>query len=136
MSFSTRLPKLAYFSPLPPRPSGISDYSRELLPHLAHRADVHLYIDDYETTTEIAWNFPVRNYRDYPWRRTQDDYDFTLYHLGNSAMHAYLYPYITRYPGVLVLHDWVLHHFLGGLAIDTGNAELYLRELSHEDGPA
>ena len=134
MSYSTQPPRLAYFSPLPPQPSGISDYSRELLPHLSHRADLHLYIDDYETTTEIAWNFPVRNYRDFPWRRTPDNSDFTLYHLGNSAMHAYLYPYITRYPGVLVLHDWVLHHFLGGLAIDTGNAELYLRELAHEGG--
>ena len=36
---------LAYFSPLNPQPSGISDYSEELLPQLAEGADITLFVD-------------------------------------------------------------------------------------------
>ena len=129
--------KLAYFSPLPPEPSGISDYSRELLPYLARWAEVHLYIDDYQLADkEIAWEFPVFNYREFPWRRPLYDYDCTLYHLGNSAVHRYLYPYVSQHPGVVVLHDWVLHHFLAGQALDYGRSGGYVREMSYAMGPA
>ena len=34
--------RLDYVSPLPPVRSGIADYSVDLLPHLAERADVRL----------------------------------------------------------------------------------------------
>ena len=34
--------KLAYFSPLNPQPSGISDYSEELLPYLANTESISL----------------------------------------------------------------------------------------------
>ena len=128
--------KLAYFSPLPPEPSGISDYSRELLPYLARWAEVHLYIDDYQLADkEIAWEFPVFNYREFPWRRPLYDYDCTLYHLGNSAVHRYLYPYVSQHPGVVVLHDWVLHHFLAGQALDYGHSGGYVREMTYAMGP-
>lgn len=137
MPYSRRPLKLAYFSPLPPVPSGISDYSRELLPYLARWAEVHLYIDDYDPSDrELAWNFPVWNYREYPWRRLVYDYDCTVYHLGNSPAHSYLFPYVSRYPGVVVLHDWVLHHFLAGQALEVGKLGIYLREMAYSLGPS
>ena len=37
-----------------------------------------------------------------------------LYHLGNNALHAEIYGMALRKPGVIVLHDAVLHHFLLG----------------------
>jgi hypothetical protein len=39
-----RKPRIAYFSPLGPDPSGISDYSEELLPHLARHWDMDLFV--------------------------------------------------------------------------------------------
>ena len=39
---SNELLRIAYFSPLPPARSGIADYSRELLPHLARHARLTL----------------------------------------------------------------------------------------------
>jgi glycosyltransferase involved in cell wall biosynthesis len=33
-----------------------------------------------------------------------------LYQVGNSAHHDFLYPALFRHPGILVLHDLVLHH--------------------------
>ena len=37
-----------------------------------------------------------------------------LYHLGNNALHAAIYRRALERPGVVVLHDAVLHHFLLG----------------------
>ena len=39
--------KLAYFSPLNPQPSGMSDYSEELLPYLAADAEITLFVDGF-----------------------------------------------------------------------------------------
>ncbi len=40
--------KLAYFSPLGPQHSGISDYSEELLPYLAAEAEITLFVDGFQ----------------------------------------------------------------------------------------
>jgi glycosyltransferase involved in cell wall biosynthesis len=40
--------------------------------------------------------------------------DIPLYHLGNNSLHAAIYHRALRSPGVVVLHDAVLHHFLLG----------------------
>jgi hypothetical protein len=40
--------------------------------------------------------------------------DIALYHLGNNALHAEIYRRALEQPGVVVLHDSVLHHFLLG----------------------
>ena len=129
--------KLAYFSPLPPQPSGISDYSRDLLLHLANWAEVHLFIDDYTPSEGVlAPTTHIWNYREYPWRREAHGYDCTVYQMGNNLVHRYMYPYITRFPGVVVLHDLVLHHLLLGMALDARAPGLYLREMAYAYGQA
>jgi glycosyltransferase involved in cell wall biosynthesis len=40
--------------------------------------------------------------------------DAALYHLGNNRLHAEIYRRALERPGVVVLHDAVLHHFLLG----------------------
>ena len=40
--------KLAYFSPLSPQRSGISDYSEELLPYLAEGSEIALFVDGFQ----------------------------------------------------------------------------------------
>jgi glycosyltransferase involved in cell wall biosynthesis len=40
--------------------------------------------------------------------------DIHVYHLGNNRLHAGIYARALETPGVLVLHDAVLHHFLLG----------------------
>jgi glycosyltransferase involved in cell wall biosynthesis len=47
-----------------------------------------------------------------------------LYHLGNNKLHAQIYADALATPGVIVLHDAVLHHFmLGALSYDEYIAE-------------
>lgn len=138
MKTSYRRPlKLAYFSPLPPQPSGISDYTRDLLPHLSNWAEVHLFIDDYAPSKgALSPTIPAWNYREYPWRREAHHYDCTVYQMGNNLVHRYMYPYIARFPGVVVLHDLVLHHLLLGAALDTRAPGIYLREMAYAYGHA
>jgi glycosyltransferase involved in cell wall biosynthesis len=40
--------------------------------------------------------------------------DIDLYHLGNNRLHTEIYRQALEKPGVIVLHDAVLHHFLLG----------------------
>lgn len=128
-------PKLAYFSPLPPARSGIADYSADLLPHLAPWADVHLFVNG-PVDPPLAWQFPVWPHRESPWRRDLHGYDCGVYHLGNNPLHAYVYPYVFSHPGIIVLHDLVLHHMLAWSAQYRGGAATYLREMTYVHGAA
>jgi glycosyltransferase involved in cell wall biosynthesis len=76
-----------FYSPLPPARTGVADYAAALLAELRRHGKV-----------EIA---PARC-------------DIALYHLGNNALHAAAYRRALQQPGVVVLHDSVLHHFLLG----------------------
>jgi glycosyltransferase involved in cell wall biosynthesis len=150
--------QLAYFSPLPPVHSGIADYSAELLPYLAESATLTLFIDPAQydsylkqTTTppisnlsilrtesqdEISQslipNLPIQQTYAYPPGRWK--YDVALYHMGNSDHHRGIYEMLTRYPGVVVLHDVFIHQLLAHATVGQGNYAAYARELGFARG--
>ncbi len=78
---------VGFYSPLPPARTGVADYAAALLAGLRRHGRV-----------EVA---PARC-------------DVALYHLGNNGLHAAIYRRALEHPGVVVLHDAVLHHFLLG----------------------
>lgn len=123
-------PKIAYFSPLPPARSGIADYSAELLPHLAQMADVTLFVDAPASITLSG--FPVRPVSDYP--SCHADYDLPLYQMGNSDQHETVYAMLRQYPGVVVLHDYFLHHFIRHRTIGRGDWTGYGVEMGYALG--
>jgi glycosyltransferase involved in cell wall biosynthesis len=47
-------------------------------------------------------------------RRNAAQADLHLYHIGNNGLHREIYRRALEVPGVVVLHDAVLHHFLLG----------------------
>lgn len=53
-----------------------------------------------------------------------------LYHLGNNGLHASIYRRALEIPGVIVLHDAVLHHFLLG----TLTRQQYVNEFVYNYG--
>jgi glycosyltransferase involved in cell wall biosynthesis len=77
---------LGFFSPLPPARTGVADYAAELLPALRELGRVALNAHG----------------------------DVPLYHLGNHPLHARIYAEALARPGIVVLHDAVLSHFLLG----------------------
>jgi 2-polyprenyl-3-methyl-5-hydroxy-6-metoxy-1,4-benzoquinol methylase/glycosyltransferase involved in cell wall biosynthesis len=124
--------KLAYFSPLRPQPSGISDYSEELLPYLAKAAEITLFIDGFHPVNpEITSRFEVCDYRrQRSLLRRLDQFDAVVYHMGNDhRYHSGILEAMQVRPGILVLHDFALQDFFLGLARDRQQPDLYLREV-------
>jgi glycosyltransferase involved in cell wall biosynthesis len=76
--------------------SGIAAYSAELLPALRR-------------SFEIDW-YGEPDAHDFVWKHQREPYDLTVYHLGNARCHDYMWAYLVRYPGLVVLHDARLHH--------------------------
>lgn len=106
--------KVAYFSPLPPERSGIADYSAHLLPALRERTDVVL---------------ATRRRRRARWT------DVALYHVGNNPdAHGWIVDALRKRPGVVVLHDFVLHHLVAGLTIGRRDGHGYLDAMEREAG--
>ena len=107
--------KVAYYSPLPPERSGIADYSAHLLPALERRIEVQV----------------VRRRR----RRAARGTDIALYHVGNNPdAHAWIVEALRRRPGVVVLHDVVLHHLVAGMTVGHGRSEGYLDAMQRDSG--
>jgi glycosyltransferase involved in cell wall biosynthesis len=107
--------KVAYFSPLPPERSGIADYSALLLPALQKRLDVSV----------------VRRGAKKPPRGT----DVALYHIGNNPdAHGWIVDALRRRSGLVVLHEFVLHHLVAGLTIGRGDSEGYLNAMHRDAG--
>jgi glycosyltransferase involved in cell wall biosynthesis len=101
---------------MPPSSSGIADYAAEQLPHLARQADVTVVASEADADGVVA--------------------DLDLYHLGNSPPHAYVYRAALRRPGVVLLHDWNLHHLVLRETVERGDRSSYLREMRRAHGEA
>src|SRR6476469_8379359 len=107
--------KVAYYSPLPPSRSGIADYSALLLPALRERVEI--------VVAEQGKRAPRA--------------DVALYHLGNDPdAHGWILDALNKRPGVVVLHEYVLHHLVAGITIGRGNGRGYLEAMERELGVA
>ena len=125
--------RLAYFSPLPPQRTGIADYSADLLLALSSLSATTLFVDDPEAIAPyLKAQFPIRPITAYPEERWA--YDLALYQMGNSVFHGAIYEMALRYPGVVVLHDYVLHHLIATLTVGAGNFAAYVREMAYARG--
>jgi glycosyltransferase involved in cell wall biosynthesis len=107
--------KVAWFSPMPPERSGIADYGALLVPALRERVELAV----------------VRRGRKRPPRGT----DVCVYHVGNNPdAHGWIADALRRTPGVVVLHDFVLHHLVAGLTIGRRDGHGYLDAMEREGG--
>jgi glycosyltransferase involved in cell wall biosynthesis len=128
--------RLAYFSPLSPQRSGIADYSAELLPHLSRYLEVEPFVDDgVRVDPALSERFPVRSEREFPGLWERGRYDAVLYHLGNNPdYHARIWKRMVRHPGIVVLHEAMLHHLVRGMTLAQGDLAGYLEEMRYAYG--
>jgi glycosyltransferase involved in cell wall biosynthesis len=66
----------------------------------------------------------------------RDDYDHVIYQLGNNPHHELMYVEAMREPGVVVLHDLVLHHLVVEMTLARGDADGYIAALEANHGAA
>lgn len=128
--------KLAFWSPLSPKATGIADYSEELLPYLAKRGvDIHLVVEDYEPSEKaVTDSFPWHYAREYEKVLEREKFDLNIYQIGNSSYHRYALNAALRFPGIVVLHDLVLQHLFLGLSVERGDSALYVSEMKRAYG--
>lgn len=120
--------KIAHFSPLPPQQSGIADYCAELLSYLAQEMAVDAYTEEPAIPLDAVPIYPISQLWQQPARRYE--YDLFLYHMGNHPTHQAVYACLTRYPGVVVLHEFNLHAFYAQ------QPAAYVREMGYARGLA
>jgi glycosyltransferase involved in cell wall biosynthesis len=106
--------RVAYYSPLPPSRSGIADYSKLLLPALEERID------------EVVLAQPGKR---------APAADVCLYQIGNDPdAHGWIVDALRERPGVVVLHELVLHHLIAGITIGRGNGRAYMEAMERDYG--
>ena len=124
--------RIAYASPLPPMTSGIADYSAELAPALAGAgARLELFHEGRTPPPPpLGACLPCRPVREL--REAAGEFDLVLYHLGNSAPHhAQILDTLLEVPGVVVLHEFMLHHLVRERTLVAGDAHAYVEEMRY-----
>ncbi|HEV8250539.1 MAG TPA: glycosyltransferase family 4 protein [Gaiellaceae bacterium] len=107
--------KVAYFSPMPPERTGIADYSALLVPELAKRVELRVQ--------QRGRKRPPR------------DADACVYHVGNDPdAHGWIVEALRARRGVVVLHEFVLHHLVAGLTLARRDVATYLQAMEREAG--
>jgi len=102
--------KVAMYTPMPPARTGVAHYASILIPELRKHVD-------------LAVN-PVTRQRGNP----------SIYQLGNNPSHEFAYAEAMRQPGVIVLHDIVLHPLTVRMTLARGDAEGYTEPMRANHG--
>lgn len=125
---------LVVFSPLPPTRSGIADYTAELLPALSRGAVVTAVVASERDLRPIEG---VDVVAEVEYRRRSELHGLPhLYQLGNNLHGAHVYRAALRRPGVVLLHDPVLHDLVEALTLGRGDWVGYEAVMAENYGPA
>ncbi len=106
--------KVALFTPLPPAHTGVAHYASMLIPALAKQLELEV-ID----SPPAARRPPL-----------------AIYQLGNNPHHEWIYKEAMQHPGVIVLHDIVLHHLIVEMTLARGDVDGYVAALEANHGEA
>ena len=122
---------------MPPVRSGIAACSAELVPALRAAPGVSR-IDVFVDEPVASAGAGLQSAHEFLWRHRESPYDLTVYQVGNSSHHDYLWPYLFRFPGLTVLHDAHLHHARAAVLLRTARAGDYRSEFvaNHPEAPA
>lgn len=134
---TTKPYKIAYFSPVSPQKSGISIYSEELLFALSrYIPNIDLFVDEgiIPSNQYIQEHIRWYSYIDFPKHLSEKNYDTIIYNMGNNTIHEYIYKSLLRYPGIVILHDYVLHPFIQHITLYAGKENEYVEEMKYAYG--
>ena len=120
--------KIAWFTPLSKR-SAIAEYSLWVANALAELCEVELWVSG--TADSRPTDLPVIDFGvDTNLLDGLAHYDLVVYNLGNhERYHFAIYEAAQKHPGVVVLHDRVLHHFFFGYWFSRGRGSMYIRTM-------
>ncbi|HYS55314.1 MAG TPA: glycosyltransferase [Thermoanaerobaculia bacterium] len=106
--------KVAMFTPMPPARTGVAHYASMLVPKLREHVELELIEDGTQNSALSTQDF--------------------IYQLGNNPHHEWIYKEAMRNPGVIVLHDIVLHHLIVEMTLARGDVKGYVEALEANHG--
>jgi glycosyltransferase involved in cell wall biosynthesis len=106
-------PRIAVFSPFPPRKSGIADYAAGLIDALRPTYAIDLYHESgYVPEPALAdGDFACCDARLFARQAAARSYHAVVYQMGNSRYHNFMYETMLAHPGLVTLHDFCLAGF-------------------------
>ncbi len=127
--------RIALITPWPPQATGIADYAYDLAKGLIEAGHEVCAI------TEATEPRPLPGIEFiHPSQATDElmqGFDRLAYQMGNnSRFHLYMISMLIRHPGVVHVHDTMLHHILAWVLYDQGDPSLYQAVLAKWYGPA
>ncbi len=131
--------KIAWFSPLPPQHSGISEYSVSIVKKLINYTHVDLWTEGDADIALLPTSSVFRYDRmdmEVVLQKLQE-YDTVIYNMGNNyVFHKHMYDVLRKFPGVVILHDYVMHHFFMGYFMEfKNNIDSYFGMIRSYYGP-
>jgi glycosyltransferase involved in cell wall biosynthesis len=113
--------RVAVLTPLPPSKTGVAHYASMLLPALTAALEAR-------SGSVIAVADPAS--------LDATGVTHAIYQLGNNPFHEPMYAEAMRRPGIIVLHDLVLHHLVVEMTLARGDAAGYVASLEASHGAA
>jgi glycosyltransferase involved in cell wall biosynthesis len=128
--------RVAFHSPLPPQRSGIADYAAELLPALAAHCEPVLVVEPgAQPDPALLAAFPSLPARQLGAALADGRCAAVLFQLGNNPdYHAGTYRALREHPGVVVLHEYVLHHLVRDLTLYAGDSAAFVEAMRYSYG--
>jgi glycosyltransferase involved in cell wall biosynthesis len=121
--------RIAFVSPFPPAATGIADYSADVLQAIARDFEVEAFHDQAEVDA-VRLTCPAHHASSLLDRHRERPFDLAVHQMGNGTEHAFQYDLLPRLPGLLVLHDLVLHHSRARAFLDAPEVRAYAAEPS------
>ena len=129
--------KINIFTPLPPEPTEIANVNVPIVLALARLADVIVWTAQDDWLALPDPNVAIRSFRaDAISYADLNSADANIFHIGNNVdAHQDIFDVCALVPGIIVLHDLNLHHFMVGLHHLVGRTETYLSQIERCHGP-
>ncbi len=119
------LEEIVIFSPLPPSRTGIADYMVELGMEVEKFVRVFYVIDNAASTTNYEPNNgTIITVKDFESQERLHGLPL-VYQLGNNTQHEYILRMLQERPGIVVMHDFSIHHLLVELTLARGDLQTY-----------
>ncbi len=127
--------RIGYLSPFKPLKSGISDFSEELVLALKKYLEIVIFSSVKPQNQEITQNFEIHKIQELNQKALRESLDLIVYHVGNNKKyHGEIVDMLCKYPGILELHDFGLHHLAAEKYFVEKGADSYLREVYYCHG--
>jgi glycosyltransferase involved in cell wall biosynthesis len=121
---------VAWFTPMSTR-SAIGEFSCHVASELAKIADVEIWTSDDPPHHPVELSV-IRYSRESDDLERLNERDVIVYNMGDYLpFHGDMHAVARRYPGVVILHDRVLHHLYAGmwLTVEPASREMYVERM-------